>query len=197
MLPLPEVSWLQRDRHGAFIVTYPEIVSSDHIFDGKILSLRVDTLREPDGRTYTREVISYGKAVVLVPVADDGRLLMVRQYRHAAGRWMLELPAGGVDDRDHSPADAAQRELREETGHRGTLTDIGGFFLAPGYSDEYQHIYAATDLVEDPLAHDEDEDLTLERVGLEEALQLVAAGEICDAKSVAALLLYLRYTGRA
>lgn len=174
----------------------PEVVSSEHIFDGKILSLRVDTLREPDGRTYTREIISYGKAVVLVPVADDGRVLMVRQYRHAAGRWMLELPAGGVDDRDASPADAAVRELREETGHRGAVVEIGGFFLAPGYSDEYQHIFAATDLTEDPLDPDEDEDLVLEHVALDDAIRLIGAGEICDAKSVAALLLFLRHTGR-
>jgi ADP-ribose pyrophosphatase len=178
-------------------VTEPKVVSSDHIFEGKILSLRVDTLREPDGRTYTRETITYGKAVVLVPVGPAGRLLMVRQYRHAARRWMLELPAGGVDDLDASPADAAVRELREETGYRGTVVEIGGFFLAPGYSDEYQHIFAATDLVEDPLEADEDEDLTLQRVGFDDALRLVAAGEICDAKSVAALLLYLRHIGRA
>jgi ADP-ribose pyrophosphatase len=154
-------------------------------------------LEEPDGRTYTREIISYGTAVVLVPVAADGRLLMVRQYRPASGRWMLELPAGGVDDRDASPEDAAQRELREETGHRGNLARISGFYLAPGYSDEYQHIFAATDLVEDPLDADEDENLTLERVGLEDALRLIEQGEICDAKSVAALLLYLRHVGRA
>jgi ADP-ribose pyrophosphatase len=175
----------------------PEIVVTDHVFDGKIISVRVDTLRAADGRTFSREVISYGSAVVLVPLAGDGRLLMVRQYRHPAGRWMLELPAGGVDERDSSPEAAALRELREETGHRGTLARIGGFFLAPGYSDEYQHIFAATDLVEDPLDADEDEDLTLERVGLEDALRLVGQGEICDAKSIAALMLYLRHAGRA
>lgn len=174
----------------------PRVTSTDHIFDGKIISLRVDTLAEPDGRTYTREIISYGAAVVLVPVVADGRLLMVRQYRHAAGRWMLELPAGGVDDRDASPEEAAQRELREETGYRGTLARIGGFYLAPGYSDEYQHIFAATNLEVDPLDADEDENLVLERVGLEDALRLIEQGEICDAKSVAALLLYLRHVGR-
>ena len=118
------------------------------------------------------------------------------QLRLVHGRWMLELPAGGVDERDASPEEAALRELREETGHRGTLTRIGGFFLAPGYSDEYQHIFAASDLVEDPLDADEDENLVLERVGVEDALRLVEQGEICDAKSVAALMLYLRHAGR-
>ncbi len=172
------------------------MTSSSRGFDGGLIGVRVDTLREADGRTYTREIVEYGTAVVLVPVADDGRLLMVRQYRHPAGKWLLELPAGGVDERDSSPAEAAQRELREETGHRGTLSHIGGMFLAPGYSEEWQEIYAATDLVEDALEPDADEDLVLERVSLEDALRFVDEGVVCDAKSIAALLMYLRYTGR-
>jgi ADP-ribose pyrophosphatase len=175
----------------------PEVVSSVRKFDGRMIGVRVDTLRLPDGSSYIREIVEYGVAVVLVPVDDDGRLLMVRQYRHPAGAWLLELPAGGVDDRDTSPEAAAQRELREETGHRGTLTRIGGMYLAPGYSEEYQHIFAATDLLEDALDADDDEDLVLERVPLDDALGLVDEGEIRDAKSIAALLMYLRQTGRA
>jgi ADP-ribose pyrophosphatase len=175
----------------------PDVVGSERVFDGKALSVRIDALREAGGATYAREVVEYGVAVVLVPVDADGRLLMVRQYRHSVGRWLLELPGGGVEERDASPEDAALRELREETGHRGTLTRIGGLYLAPGYSDEYQHMYVARDLVEDPLDADEDEDLVLERVTLEDALVLVDAGEIRDAKSIAALLMYLRHIGRA
>ena len=175
----------------------PEVVSSRRAFESPILDLRVDSLREASGATYDRVVVEYGVAVVLVPVDADGRLLMVRQYRHPVGRWLLELPAGGVDERDASPEDAALRELREETGHRGALTRIGGLFLAPGYSDECQHIYVARDLVEDPLDADEDENLVLERVPLDDALRFVDSGEICDAKSIAALLMYLRHIGRA
>lgn len=175
----------------------PEVVSSERVFDGKALAVRVDALRDPGGATYAREVVEYGVAVVLVPVDPAGRLLMVRQYRHPTGRWLLELPAGGVDDRDASPEAAALRELREETGHRGTLTRIGGLYLAPGYSDEYQHMYVARDLVEDPLDADEDEDLLLERVPLDDALAFVDSGQICDAKSIAALLMYLRHVARA
>jgi ADP-ribose pyrophosphatase len=141
-------------------------------------------------------IVEYGVAVVLVPVDADGRLLMVRQYRHPTGHWLLELPAGGVDERDASPDAAALRELREETGHRGTLTRIGGLYLAPGYSDEYQHMYVARDLVEDPLEADEDEELVLERVTLDDALALVDSGEIRDAKSIAGLLMYLRHIAR-
>ena len=175
----------------------PDVIASRCAFESPILDLRVDSLRESDGATYDRVVIEYGVAVVLVPVDADGRLLMVRQYRHPVGRWLLELPAGGVDERDASPEDAALRELREETGYRGTLTRIGGLFLAPGYSDEVQHMYVARDLVEDPLAADEDEDLVLERVTLDDALAFVDSSEICDAKSLAALLMYLRHIGRA
>ena len=175
----------------------PEVISSDRKFDGRMIGVRVDTLRLADGTSYAREIVEYGVAVVLVPVDGDGRLLMVRQYRHPAGAWLLELPAGGVDASDPSFESAAQRELREETGHRGTLARIGGMFLAPGYSEEYQHVYAATDLVEDALDADDDEDLVLERVALADALALVDQGEIRDAKSIAALLMYLRHTGRA
>jgi ADP-ribose pyrophosphatase len=174
----------------------PEVVSTRRVFDGKLIGVRVDTLRD-GGREYQREIVEYGQAVVLAPVDADGRLLMVRQYRHATGQWLLELPAGGVDDSDASPEAAALRELREETGHRGTLTRIGGMYLAPGYSEEYQHVYAATHLVEDALDADDDEDLQLERVALDEALRMVDEGVIRDAKSIAGLLMYLRHVGRA
>jgi ADP-ribose pyrophosphatase len=174
-------------------VYIPEVILSEERFRGKMLGLRVDTLALPDGSSYTREIVEYGVAVVLVPVDDAGCILMVRQYRHAAKEWLLELPAGGVDNRDPSPEAAAIRELREETGHSGALTRIGGMFLAPGYSEEYQHVYAAHDLVEDALDADEDEDLVLERVTLDDALRRVDEGHIRDAKSIAALLMYLRH----
>jgi ADP-ribose pyrophosphatase len=162
-----------------------------------LLRVRVDTLRGDGGGTYEREVVSYGQAVVLVPVAGDGRLLLVRQYRHAARAWLLELPAGGIDQRDASPAAAALRELREETGYRGALTRIGGMYLAPGYSDEYQHVFTARELVQDPLDTDEDEDLRPARLTLDEALAAVDAGEIRDAKSIAALLMFVRSEERS
>jgi len=174
----------------------PELVDTRRVFDGRVLGVRVDTLRGADGREFTREVVSYGQAAVLVPVAGDGQLLFVRQYRHAVGAWLLELPAGGIDERDASPEAAALRELREETGYRGRLTRIGGMFLAPGYSDEYQHVFAAEDLVEDALEADDDEDLRLERLTLDEALAAVAAEQVRDAKSIAALLMYARWRGR-
>jgi ADP-ribose pyrophosphatase len=174
----------------------PQVTGSERKFDGRMIGLRVDTLQLPDGSSYVREVVEYGTAVVLVPVDPTGRLLMVRQYRHPTGAWLLELPAGGVDESDKSPEAAALRELREETGHRGTLLRIGGMYLAPGYSEEYQHVFAATNLVEDPLDADDDEDLVLERVDIGDALERIDRSEIRDAKSIAALLMYLRHVGR-
>jgi ADP-ribose pyrophosphatase len=174
----------------------PQVVATDRIFDGKMIGVRVDTLHTHDGASYTREVVEYGVAVVLVPVDADGRILLVRQYRHPVGEWLLELPAGGMDDDDASPEAAALRELREETGQRGRLERIGGMFLAPGYSEEYQHVFVASDLVEDALAPDDDEDLQLERASFEEALAFVDVGTIRDAKSIAGLFMYLRWLGR-
>ncbi len=175
----------------------PDVVSSKQVFSGRMIGLRVDALRTSNGTTFNREVVEYGVAVVLVPVDAGGRLLMVRQYRHPTGRWLLELPAGGVDASDASSEAAALRELREETGRGGTLRRIGGMFLAPGYSEEYQEVFEATDLIEDALEADEDEDLRLEHVHLDTALRFIDNGTICDAKTIAALLMYLRHIGRA
>lgn len=157
-----------------------------------MIGLRVDRLRFADGATHEREIVEYGSAVVVVPVRDDGSLLMVRQYRHAARAWLLELPAGGIDQADASADAAAQRELQEETGYRGALERIGGMFLAPGYSEEYQHVFLARDLVPDARTPDDDEDLRVEAVSLGAALDMIGREEIRDAKTAAALLMYLR-----
>jgi ADP-ribose pyrophosphatase len=170
-------------------------VATERVLDRGFIGVRFDTLAQPDETRQTRAVVEYGESVALVAVDAQGLLLMVRQYRHPAGRWLLEIPAGGIDAGDASPEAAAIRELREETGFRGTMTRLGGFFLACGYSDEYMHIFLAEDLVEDPLPGDEDEDLRLERITLDRALQVLDEGELGDAKTVAGLMLYLRHRG--
>ena len=139
-----------------------------------------------------REVVEHRGAVLLIALDDDDNVFMVRQYRHPVGRVLLELPAGTIDEGEQ-PEVCAVRELREETGFRPrSLESLGGFFLSPGYSNEYIHLFLATGLEEAPLDTGDEEDLRALRIPFDEALRLVDSGEIRDAKSIAALLLFAR-----
>jgi len=171
----------------------PGQTSSRYIYRGRVLNLRVDELDVEGGRSVRREVIEHPGAVTILAFDDQERLLLVRQYRHPVGRDLLELPAGTLDPGD-DPESCALRELQEETGyHPGRLERLGGFYLAPGYCTEYQNVFLATGLSESRLPPDEDERIELVPLPLEETLRMVEAGEIEDAKTVAALLLYLRW----
>ncbi|MBX3002561.1 MAG: NUDIX hydrolase, partial [Anaerolineales bacterium] len=128
-------------------------------------------------------------AVSMVPVDADGKILLVRQYRHSTGKQLLELPAGTLEPGEASEV-TAQRELREEVGMgAGSLTLLAEFFLAPGYSTERMWIYLAQDLQPDALPPDQDEDLEVVRLSLEECLAAIGSGEIEDAKTMLGLLL--------
>jgi ADP-ribose pyrophosphatase len=168
------------------------VVSRERVYEGKVVSLRLDTVRMPDSRTATREVVEHVPAVAMVPVDGDGRILLVRQWRLPADGVLLEIPAGSTDP-DEAPEPAAQRELQEETGYRaGRLTRLGGFWVAPGYCTEYIHVYLAENLEESRLDADEDENIEVVRLTLDEALAAIADGRIDDAKSQVGLLLYAR-----
>lgn len=168
----------------------PELVSSSVVFE-RWLRVRTDTFRFASGVEHTIDVVDHPGGVTLVAFDRDGRLLLVRQYRHPAGRELLELPAGTLEPGE-PPEVCAERELREETGYRpGRLKRLGGFFLAPGYDSEYQHVFLATELAQDAL-QGEEEDLALVALPLEEALRMIDDGGIEDAKTLGALLLYLR-----
>jgi len=169
---------------------HPEVIASERVHSGWV-GLRIDRLRFDSGSESTAEVVERPGGVTLLAFDAEDRLLLVRQYRHPAGRDLVELPAGTLDPGE-SPKVCAERELQEETGYRpGRLERLGGFFLAPGYCSEYQHIFLATELTESKLEGDE-EAIYLEPTSLDEALRLVETGGIEDAKTVAALLLYLR-----
>jgi ADP-ribose pyrophosphatase len=168
------------------------VIESKRIFEGSICALRVDTVRLEDGRTATREIIEHAPVVAMVPVEADGTVVLIRQFRLATGGVMLEIPAGIVDPGEDAVT-AAQRELREETGLRAAkLTQIGEFFASPGFLTELMTIFLAEGLEPAPLDADEDEDIVIRRVSLDEAVRLVEAGEIKDAKSVAGILLAAR-----
>ena len=162
------------------------------LYQGKILNLRVDTVRLPSGRLATREIVEHSQSVCIVPVDEAGNILMVRQYRKPAEAQLLEAPAGGIESGEVSE-DAVLRELQEETGFTaGTLRHLSSFWLAPGWCTEYMHAYLATDLSPASLAPDDDENISVVKVPLARVPELIQSGEIQDAKSIAALLLAMR-----
>ena len=171
----------------------PEVVATRRTHD-RWLAVRVDTLRYPSGREGEFDVVEHAGGITVLAIDQNDQLLFVRQYRHPIGRELIELPAGTLEPGE-SHETAAKRELQEETGYRpGRLKRLGGVYTAPGYSTEYLPVFLATDLVESPLEGDE-EAIALERMPLDEALRRIAAGEIEDAKTMGALLLYLHSKG--
>ncbi|MDA1280634.1 MAG: NUDIX hydrolase [Chloroflexi bacterium] len=168
---------------------HPITVSVNRKYEGNRISLRVDTARFDDGPTFEREIVEHPGSIVLVPITDDGKVVLIRQYRQSVGKELLEAPAG-TREPGENPEVTAHRELREEAGYRaGKLISIGGSWVAPGYSTEYSHIYIATELSPDPLPSDTGEDIVIESVDLDDVHRLMISGELEDQMSVAALLL--------
>ena len=170
-----------------------KLIKSETLLTGRVFTIRRDLVKTPDGRETKFDIIEHGGSVLIVPIDHDGNLLFVRQYRHAAGIDLLELPAGTLDEGEE-PDVCAARELREETGYAADRLDKAGqFYLAPGYSTEFMHVYIARDLRLDPLQADADEFLSLETIPLARAIEMAERGEIPDAKSLAGLFLARPY----
>ena len=164
-------------------------IASQTVFKGRVFNVRQDQLRLQNGRQVIVDVVEHAAAVAMLPVDEDGMVWFIRQYRHAAGREMMELPAGMVEEGEVL-IEAAGREIREEIGMRaGELIHLGGIYLAPGYSTEYLHIYLARQLEPAPLQPDEDEWIHIEKIPIPEAYRLAESGAVVDAKSLAALML--------
>ncbi len=162
---------------------------------GRYLTFKVDTIERADGSRSTREIADHPGAVAVVAMDEEDRVLFVRQYRVAAGRFLVEIPAGTLDIADdgttEDPGLASRRELEEETGYRArSWRKLGQFYTAPGFTSELMHLYLAEDLVPadgDRLGPDEDERLTLERVPWRDALAGAERGEYRDAKTLVGL----------
>ena len=164
-------------------------VSSELMFDGKILHLYRDDIRLPDGKPAEREVIRHIGAVCVIPVTDDGMVVMERQYRYPVDEVILEIPAGKLNSRDEDHETAVLRELEEETGYRaGRLIPLGKFYPACAYCDETIWMYLAKDLTKGDCHRDVDEFLEVELIPLRELARQVLAGEIPDAKTQIAVL---------
>ena len=182
-----------------------QVVNSNVLHAGHYLDFRIETISRSDGSTAKREIVGHPGAVAIVALEPNDQVLLVRQFRLAAGRVLLEIPAGTLD-RDESTGEiedpdlAASRELEEETGYRaGHWQKLAAFWTAPGFATEYMHLYLATDLTPahaDRLGPDDDERLLLERRPFDDALAAVDQGEIADAKSIAGLLWVGRLRGR-
>jgi ADP-ribose pyrophosphatase len=168
-----------------------DIVESETLYVGKIFALRGDEVRMPGGTTARREVVEHYGAVAIVALDDEGNVVLVYQYRHPIGRRLWELPAGLLDMGDEAPHLTAARELEEEVGlaagHWGVLVDVD---TSPGFSDESVRVFLATGLTDigRPEAHDEEADLTVKRVPLAEAVEMVFNGEIANSIAVSGIL---------
>ena len=168
-----------------------KMLSSELEFDGQRFRVKIDAVLMPSGRESSREVVEVGNAVTIVPVDNEGKVLLVRQYRYPVGKELLELPAGGIDG-DESPEEAVRREMQEETGYLpGRVERLGGFYSAPGFCTEYLYLYLAADLKESRLYAEDTEMIQVERYSPGEITRLIASGEIEDAKSIVGLLTLL------
>jgi ADP-ribose pyrophosphatase len=165
----------------------PQILDSKEIFRGRVFDVVVDTIREGD-KTYQREVVRHPGSAVIVPVFDDGTIALVRQYRHPAVRYLLEVPAGTLR-RGEVPEDGAARELEEELGVvAGRLEKLSEFFVSPGFCEEKMWVYLATELAETAQRLEDDEIIEVVRVPFSQALGMITTGEIEDAKTIIGIM---------
>ena len=163
--------------------------SREELFDGVIVHLVRDTVTLPNGKPATREVILHNGAVAVVPLFEDGTVLMEHQYRHPLGRVIYEIPAGKLDSADEDPRVAALRELREETGYTAdTLTSLGCYIPSPAILGERIELFLAEGLHAGATSLDEDEFLRTERRPLGELCDMIVKGTIEDGKTQIALL---------
>ena len=172
------------------------LLGSKWVYRGRRVSLRVDAIELPSGRETKREIVEFPDCVAIVAIDAEENVILVRQYRTAVGRALLEIPAGKIED-DEQPLQAVHRELREETGYTArSLEELGGFYAGPGYSTEYLHLYLATDLEYTNETPNGDEIMNVFCVPLADIPALIAKGDICDAKSMAGLLRVLTERSR-
>lgn len=174
----------------------PEFIDSKKVFTGRVFNVSVDTVREAD-RTYVREVVHHPGSAVILPAFDDGTIALVRQYRHPAVKYLLELPAGTLNDQER-PEDGAARELEEELGVvAGHFEKLAEFFVSPGFCEEKMWLFLATDLRATAQRLEDDELLEVVHVPIDRALQMITDGDIEDAKTIIGLLLAAPRLGAA
>ena len=166
----------------------PQVIESETIFRGRVIEVTVDTVKEGEA-TYKREVVHHAGSAVIIPVFDDGTIALVRQYRHPTSRYLLEAPAGTLQ-RGEAPEKGAARELEEELGLvSGRLEKLSEFFVSPGFCEEKMWVYLATDLTTTQQQLEDDEILEVVRIPFSQALTMITAGDIEDAKTIIGVML--------
>ena len=159
------------------------------LYNGKIFSVALEKVTLPNGVTKDREVVRHPGAAAMVPLLDDGNVVLVKQYRHAVNNYLWEIPAGTLEP-DEEPMACAERELVEETGYEATNFDkLTEILPAPGYTDEHIHIFLATGLTLAEQRLEDDEVLTVQPTPFDKAIEMIKTGEIQDAKTIVGLLL--------
>lgn len=164
------------------------VISERAIYHGRIVNLAVKQVELANGQPAEREIITHPGAVAIVALDAEQNILLVRQFRLAAGHIMLEIPAGTLEAGE-PPLDCAVRELREETGYRPqAIEPLGGLYVAPGYTTEFIHLFLVRGVEYDPLEQDADEAVEVVRMTFDEALARIEDGTIADGKTIAGLL---------
>jgi len=170
-----------------------KVLKSETVYEGRVFGIRRDEVIEPSGVQTTREVITHPGSVVVLPVLDDGRIVLIRQYRHAARQYLWELVAGRIDNGE-SPRKGAARELVEETGYRAKRFKIFlDVFPTPGFLEERMYILLAEGLTAGQAQPEDDEKIEVRSYTRKELEKMMKEGRIRDAKTVAGLLYYFRF----
>lgn len=166
-------------------------LASQPVYSGRAVKLRVDTVKLASGRETKREIVEHSDCVAIVAIDAEDNVLLVKQFRKPVEKELLEIPAGGIEAGE-DPLATVQRELGEETGYLPKKVDrLGGFYTSPGYCTEYLHLFLATELIPNQLQAEDSESIKLVRMPLSQIPELIASGAICDAKSIAGLLIFL------
>ncbi|HEX74649.1 MAG TPA: NUDIX hydrolase [Dehalococcoidia bacterium] len=168
-------------------------LSSQLIYEGRAVKLRVDTVEMPSGRKTRREIVEHSDCVAIIAIDDNDNVLLVNQFRKPVEKELLEIPAGGIE-LGEDPVATVRRELSEETGYLPRKVErLGGFYSTPGYCTEYLYLYLATDLIPSQSYAEDTENIRLTRVPISQISSLITSDSICDAKSIAGLLIFLAY----
>lgn len=168
-------------------------MKSERVYEGKIVNLRIDTVELPDKKYSKREIVEHPGAVGVVPLTDDGFLILVKQFRKAVEKSLLEIPAGKIEINEE-PKETALRELAEETGYRADKMEyLFEFYTSPGFSNEKVYLFLATGLTEGEASPEDDECIQIKKYKIKDLIEMVNRGEINDSKTIIAILYAERY----